>query len=163
MASYSAGRLAGARANFVWHGILSEMGMVVISSTLMVGPITKALDEGGAPVGEGARRWPAPSRASPRISTGGRRPAAGSASRGRRPTDRCRSRAWSRWRFRQPLPAWATPSPDAPDCGAGGGEDPWTWSCGRMPKPWGCRRSASAGSTAGWTGWWRRASSPASA
>ena len=34
IASYSAGRLAGARANTIWHGILSEMGMVVISSTL---------------------------------------------------------------------------------------------------------------------------------
>ena len=27
---------AGARANTIWHGILSEMGMVVISSTLTV-------------------------------------------------------------------------------------------------------------------------------
>jgi NAD(P)H-dependent FMN reductase len=53
IASYSAGRLAGARSNFVWHGILSEMGMVVISSTLMVGPITTALDEAGTPTGEG--------------------------------------------------------------------------------------------------------------
>ncbi|MDN3564900.1 NAD(P)H-dependent oxidoreductase [Paeniroseomonas aquatica] len=65
IASYSAGRLAGARANFVWHGILSEMGMVVISSTLMVGPITKALDEGGAPVGEGGE---ALARAFPRFA-----------------------------------------------------------------------------------------------
>jgi NAD(P)H-dependent FMN reductase len=53
IASYSAGRLAGARSNFVWHGILSEMGMVVISSTLMVGPIITALDEAGTPTGEG--------------------------------------------------------------------------------------------------------------
>jgi NAD(P)H-dependent FMN reductase len=53
IASYSAGRLAGARSNFVWHGILSEMGMVVISSTLMVGPIAPALDEAGTPTGEG--------------------------------------------------------------------------------------------------------------
>jgi NAD(P)H-dependent FMN reductase len=53
IASYSAGRLAGARSNFVWHGILSEMGMVVISSTLMVGPITTALDEAGTPMGDG--------------------------------------------------------------------------------------------------------------
>jgi NAD(P)H-dependent FMN reductase len=36
--SYSAGRLAGARAATAWHGTLSEMGMVVVSSTLSVGP-----------------------------------------------------------------------------------------------------------------------------
>ncbi len=52
IASYSAGRLGGARANLVWHGTLSEMGMVVISSTLMAGPITAALDAEGKPVGE---------------------------------------------------------------------------------------------------------------
>jgi len=53
IASYSAGRLAGARANFVWHGTLSEMGMVVISSTLMVGPAAASLDEEGVPTGDG--------------------------------------------------------------------------------------------------------------
>ncbi len=53
IASYSAGRVAGARANFVWHGTLSEMGMVVISSTLMVGPAAASLDEEGAPIGDG--------------------------------------------------------------------------------------------------------------
>ena len=53
IASYSAGRIAGARSNLIWHGILSEMGMVVISSTLMVGGITAALDETGLPAGEG--------------------------------------------------------------------------------------------------------------
>ncbi|SDD21920.1 NADPH-dependent FMN reductase [Belnapia rosea] len=53
IASYSAGRLAGARAGLQWHGILSEMGMVVISSTVMVGPITTALDEAGMPTGDG--------------------------------------------------------------------------------------------------------------
>ncbi|SDB60090.1 NADPH-dependent FMN reductase [Belnapia rosea] len=53
IASYSAGRLAGARAGLQWHGILSEMGMVVISSTVMVGPITAALDEAGMPMGDG--------------------------------------------------------------------------------------------------------------
>ncbi len=52
IASYSAGRIAGARSNFVWHGILSEMGMVVISSTLTVGPIGAALDENGHPTGD---------------------------------------------------------------------------------------------------------------
>src|SRR5271168_4863191 len=39
IASYSSGRLAGVRAASGWHGILSEMGMIVISSALAVGPI----------------------------------------------------------------------------------------------------------------------------
>lgn len=52
VASYSAGRLSGVRANLVWHGTLSEMGMVVIPSTVAVGPIVKTLDENGAPIGE---------------------------------------------------------------------------------------------------------------
>ncbi len=52
VASYSAGRIAGARANLAWHGTLSEMGMVVIPSTVMVGPILAALDETGQPTGE---------------------------------------------------------------------------------------------------------------
>jgi NAD(P)H-dependent FMN reductase len=51
--SYSAGRIAGARSNYVWHGTLAEMGMVVISSTLMVGRITQALDEDARPTGPG--------------------------------------------------------------------------------------------------------------
>ncbi|MEA3151567.1 MAG: hypothetical protein QOD56_2506, partial [Gammaproteobacteria bacterium] len=50
--SYSAGRVAGARANLLWHGTLSEMGMVVISSTLTVGPISQTLSADGAPVGD---------------------------------------------------------------------------------------------------------------
>jgi NAD(P)H-dependent FMN reductase len=62
IASYSAGRIGGARSNLIWHGTLSEMGMVVISSTLIVGPITAALDAGGAATGEGgaalARAFP---------------------------------------------------------------------------------------------------------
>ena len=49
--SYSAGRLSGARSNSAWHLTLSEMGMVVISSTLMVGPIGQTLDEQGNPTG----------------------------------------------------------------------------------------------------------------
>ena len=53
IASYSAGRLGGARSNFVWHGTLSEMGMVVISSTVTVGEITRALDDDGEPIGPG--------------------------------------------------------------------------------------------------------------
>lgn len=52
IASYSAGRIAGARSSFTWHGSLSEMGMVVISSTLAVGPIAQTLDEKGEPIGE---------------------------------------------------------------------------------------------------------------
>ena len=32
--SYSAGRLSGARAATAWHGTLSEMGMIVVSSTI---------------------------------------------------------------------------------------------------------------------------------
>ena len=52
VASYSAGRLSGVRANLAWHGTLSEMGMVVIPSTVAVGPIGKTLDENGAPIGE---------------------------------------------------------------------------------------------------------------
>ena len=50
--SYSAGRLAGARSNFIWHGTLSEMGLAVISSTLTVGPIAQALTAEGKPLGE---------------------------------------------------------------------------------------------------------------
>lgn len=49
--SYSAQRAGGARANYVWHGILSEMGMIVISSSITVGPIAEALDDGGTPIG----------------------------------------------------------------------------------------------------------------
>jgi len=55
VASYSAGRLSGVRANLAWHGTLSEMGMVVIPSTVAVGPIVKTLDENGAPIGEAGR------------------------------------------------------------------------------------------------------------
>ena len=51
IASYSAGRLSGARANATWHAILSEMGMVVISSTLTVGPISATLDAEAKPTG----------------------------------------------------------------------------------------------------------------
>jgi NAD(P)H-dependent FMN reductase len=53
--SYSPGRLAGARAALAWHPILSEMGMVVISSTLAVGPIAETFDAHGAPIGEPGR------------------------------------------------------------------------------------------------------------
>ena len=51
IASYSAGRFSGVRAGTLWHGILSEMGMVVVSSTLAVGPISQTLDAAGQPIG----------------------------------------------------------------------------------------------------------------
>lgn len=51
--SYSAGRFAGARAGLAWHGILSEMGMVVVSSTIAVGGIGGMFDADGEPTGEG--------------------------------------------------------------------------------------------------------------
>ena len=53
--SYSAGRLAGARAATAWHGTLSEMGMVVTSSTIAVGPIGQTLSADGQPAGEGGK------------------------------------------------------------------------------------------------------------
>ena len=53
IASYSAGRFAGVRAGLAWHGTLSEMGMVVVSSTLAVGGIGHALDAQGVPTGDG--------------------------------------------------------------------------------------------------------------
>jgi NAD(P)H-dependent FMN reductase len=52
IASYSRKRIAGARSNMAWHGTLSEMGMVVVSSTLSVGSIGETLDAGGEPIGE---------------------------------------------------------------------------------------------------------------
>jgi NAD(P)H-dependent FMN reductase len=52
IASYSRGRISGARSNFAWHGTLSEMGMLVVSSTLTVGPIEEALSPEGEPIGE---------------------------------------------------------------------------------------------------------------
>lgn len=53
IASYSAGRFSGARAALAWHGTLSEMGMVVTSSTIAVGPIAQSLSEDGEPTGPG--------------------------------------------------------------------------------------------------------------
>jgi len=55
IASYSAGRFSGARAATAWHGTLSEMGMVVISSTIAVGPIAGTLSADGEPTGEGGK------------------------------------------------------------------------------------------------------------
>jgi len=55
IASYSGGRLSGARAGVAWHGILSEMGMVVTSTTLTVGPIAQTLDAEAQPIGEAGK------------------------------------------------------------------------------------------------------------
>jgi NAD(P)H-dependent FMN reductase len=51
IASYSAGRFSGVRSGTTWHAILSEMGMVVVSSTLAVGPIAQTLDADARPTG----------------------------------------------------------------------------------------------------------------
>jgi NAD(P)H-dependent FMN reductase len=55
IASYSGGRLSGAHAATAWHGTLCEMGMVVISSTIAVGPISQTLSADGKPLGEGGK------------------------------------------------------------------------------------------------------------
>jgi len=65
IASYSAGRLSGARASTAWHGTLSEMGMVVVSSTLAVGPIAQTLTADAVPMGEAGK---ALERAFPRFA-----------------------------------------------------------------------------------------------
>ena len=65
IASYSAGRLAGVRAATAWHGILSEMGMIVISSALAVGGIGQAFAPDGTPTGDGGA---AAARAFPRFA-----------------------------------------------------------------------------------------------
>jgi NAD(P)H-dependent FMN reductase len=52
IASYSIRRISGARANVAWHGTLSEMGMVVVSSTLTVGSIAETLTTDAEPAGE---------------------------------------------------------------------------------------------------------------
>jgi NAD(P)H-dependent FMN reductase len=65
IASYSAGRLSGVRAATAWHGTLCEMGMVVVSSTIAVGPIGQTLAADGAPMGEAGK---ALERAFPRFA-----------------------------------------------------------------------------------------------
>src|SRR6201991_3043436 len=55
IASYSGGRLSGAHAATAWHGTLSEMGMVVISSSIAVGPISQTLSAEAKPIGEGGK------------------------------------------------------------------------------------------------------------
>jgi NAD(P)H-dependent FMN reductase len=56
IASYSGGRLSGAHAATTWHGMLSEMGMVVVSSSLSVGPIFEILIRQGR---TDRRKWKA--------------------------------------------------------------------------------------------------------
>jgi NAD(P)H-dependent FMN reductase len=53
IASYSLQRIAGARSGLIWHGTLSEMGMIVTSSTIAVGQIDKTLDAHNTPIGDG--------------------------------------------------------------------------------------------------------------
>lgn len=53
IASYSRGRLGGARASYAWHPTLAEMGMAVVPNTLSVGGIGQALDDAGRPTGDG--------------------------------------------------------------------------------------------------------------
>lgn len=65
IASYSAGRFSGVRAALAWHGTLSEMGMVVTSQTIAVGPIGQSLSETGEPIGDGGK---ALARAFPRFA-----------------------------------------------------------------------------------------------
>jgi NAD(P)H-dependent FMN reductase len=62
VASYSAGRLSGARASTAWHGTLSEMGMVVVSSTIAVGPIGQTLSAECEPIAGVALLPPRPTR-----------------------------------------------------------------------------------------------------
>jgi NAD(P)H-dependent FMN reductase len=65
IASYSAGRLSGVRAATAWQGTLSEMGMVVVSSAIAVGPIGQTLSAKGEPIGEAGQ---ALERAFPRFA-----------------------------------------------------------------------------------------------
>src|SRR5688572_28830286 len=65
IASYSVGRFSGVRSGTAWHGILSEMGMAVISSTLAVGQISQSLDADAKPTGPGGE---ALQRAFPRFA-----------------------------------------------------------------------------------------------
>ena len=56
--------VSGARAAIAWHGTLSEMGMVLVSSTI-AGPIAQILAADGAPMGAGGE---ALERAFPRFA-----------------------------------------------------------------------------------------------
>jgi NAD(P)H-dependent FMN reductase len=65
--SYSTGRLAGARSATAWHGILSEMGMVMISSTIAVGRSPRRSRMTESRSDRRAKHLHRLSRASPRI------------------------------------------------------------------------------------------------
>ncbi|MET0366195.1 MAG: NADPH-dependent FMN reductase, partial [Sphingobium sp.] len=43
------------RSNVAWHGTLSEMGLVVVSSTFTVGPIKETLVADGQPTGDAGK------------------------------------------------------------------------------------------------------------
>jgi NAD(P)H-dependent FMN reductase len=51
IASYSINRISGTRAGEMWKLIASEMGLVVSTTTLAVGPIAETLDEAGNVLG----------------------------------------------------------------------------------------------------------------
>jgi NAD(P)H-dependent FMN reductase len=51
IATYSLQHSGGARSGASWHATLNEMGMVVVSSSITIGPITEALDQEGRPIG----------------------------------------------------------------------------------------------------------------
>lgn len=53
IASYSAGRLAGARSSYAWHPTVAEMGMAPVPATLACGQVSQALDAAGQPTGPG--------------------------------------------------------------------------------------------------------------
>jgi NAD(P)H-dependent FMN reductase len=111
IASYSAGRLSGVRAATAWHGTLSEMGMVVISSTLSVGPIAQTLSAQAEPTGEAGKRWCVASRALPTTSAGGSRRRKRSGRRRRRRIERLRP-----VRARRPACRWRRATGSAARC-----------------------------------------------
>ena len=69
--SYSTGRLSGARAATAWHGTLSEMGMVVVSSTISVGGIGTTLSAEASPSAKADMPLNKRSRALPTTYRGG--------------------------------------------------------------------------------------------
>lgn len=73
IASYSAGRSAGVRAGTAWHGILAEMGMVVVSArSPWAGSAARSMLRANRP-GRAGPRLRGHFRASPTISPGGPR------------------------------------------------------------------------------------------
>ena len=56
IASYSAGRFSGIRSGLAWRGTMSEMGMVVMPSTLAVGNVSDTLSaDSFEPTGSGGK------------------------------------------------------------------------------------------------------------